>query len=98
MARCQQEHIPTTLVLMPEGTAFRKLYSDVAWSQIDRCLGDISKEFDTPLVDARAWVPDDGFWDSHHMRLKGSRIFSDRIDRDVLPSLCHLRYANGARP
>ena len=81
---CRHEHIATALVLMPEGTAFRELYSPEAFSQIDAFLCGLSREFHAPLINAREWVPDEEFADSHHLLLSGATRFTERLGRDHL--------------
>ena len=34
-----------------------------------------------PVLDARGWVGDDGFWDSHHLRAAGAVAFTERLGR-----------------
>jgi hypothetical protein len=80
---CRQQEIPTALVLMPEGSAFRSFYSPSAWAQIDAFLSGLSREFATPLIDARAWIADDDFFDSHHLLLPGATAFTDRLCREA---------------
>ncbi len=92
LAICRRERLPTMLLLMPEGTPFRQLYPESAWRDIEGCLNQLRKEFDTPIIDARTWVPDEGFWDSHHLVLKGAGTFSERLEREVLRPMWQSGY------
>jgi hypothetical protein len=85
---CRAQSIPATLVLMPEGTRFRSWYTPEAWAQIESFLAGLSAEFRVPLVNARDWVPDEGFSDDHHMIQSGAEIFTDRLGREVVAPIC----------
>jgi hypothetical protein len=85
---CRQEQIRVALVLMPEGSEFRALYSPAAWSEIATFLGEISHEYAIPVVNAREWIVDEDFSDSHHLLLRGASAFTERLGREtVLPLL-----------
>jgi hypothetical protein len=84
---CRREGIPATLLLMPEGSAFRALHEPTAKAACDRALAKLSREFDVPLVDARTWVGDAGFWDGHHLTPSGADRFTHRFRSDALPRL-----------
>ncbi len=84
---CRKEHVAAALVLMPEGTIFRDLYTPEASAQIEAFLTGLSREFDAPLVNARHWVGDDGFSDAHHLLVRGAAQFTERLGRDHLESL-----------
>jgi hypothetical protein len=81
---CRQRQIGVALVLMPEGSEFRSLYSPAAWQQIDTFLAETSHKFGVPLVNAREWIADDNFTDSHHLLLRGATVFTERLGREVI--------------
>jgi hypothetical protein len=84
---CRKENIPVALVLMPEGTQFRSWYQAEDWKRIEQFLADLSHEFAAPVINAREWIADEDFIDSHHLRSSGAVKFTDRLGRDVLPEL-----------
>jgi hypothetical protein len=84
---CRREHIPAALVLMPEGSEFRALYPEAVRRGIDRFLADLARETEVPVIDARTWVEDAGFWDGHHLLPEGATAFTDRFDREALRPL-----------
>jgi hypothetical protein len=85
---CRKERIGAMLVLMPEGTEFKGLYTSDVWRQIEAFLHDLTREFDVPLVNARDWVADEHFSDSHHLLHAGAAEFTSRLAREhVTPSL-----------
>jgi hypothetical protein len=90
LALCRREGVAAALVLMPEGPAFRSWYAPGAREQIDAFLNELGGAFNVPLIDARAWLGEQDFSDSHHMRGVGAAAFTRRLTRDeILPLLRH---------
>jgi hypothetical protein len=87
VALCGREHIPFAIVIMPECSGFRDLHTPRFCAALDRFLADLSDAGALELIDARAWVPDDGFLDVHHLDAGGARTFSKRLAEEVLPRL-----------
>jgi hypothetical protein len=79
LTRCKTERIPAALVLMPEGTAFRRCYSAEMEGALQAFLGVLQDGYGAALIDARSWVGDSGFYDSHHLLPGGATAFSDRL-------------------
>ena len=91
---CRHEQIRPMLVLMPEGRPFRGLYTTDAWTQIETFLTGLSREFDAQLVNAREWVADEYFTDSHHLLPGGAAVFTERLGREhIAPLLTGTRSA-----
>jgi hypothetical protein len=89
--RCRAESIPAALVLMPEGKTFQALYPPDMRRGIDAFLAGLSRDRGVPLIDARDWVEDAGFWDSHHLLPEGAAAFTARFEREALrPLLAQL--------
>jgi hypothetical protein len=85
LAHCKDCGIPVRLVLMPEGSEFRRLYPPHVTDRLTRFLAELTAEAGVPpVVDARAWLPDEHFYDSHHMLAAGAVAFSDRLTREVI--------------
>lgn len=84
LATCHQEGIVAALVLMPEGSLFRSWYAADTLRQVHAFLADLGREFHPVLVDAREWIEDEGFSDSHHLRPAGATQFSLRLGREVI--------------
>ncbi len=72
------------LLLMPEGTEFQSWYHPAARAEIDTYLACLNREYEVPLVDARSWLPDTAFFDSHHLHGDGATAFTQRFAREVL--------------
>jgi hypothetical protein len=81
---CRGEGIPVALVLMPEGDSFRALYTAQARAALDGLLRRLERDWGVRVVDARTWVDEAGFWDSHHLLAGGARRFTERFGREAL--------------
>jgi hypothetical protein len=84
---CRKAGIGVALVLMPEGSDFHSWYKPADWAEIERFLTELSREFGAPIVNAREWIADEDFGDSHHLLQSGAEKFTQRIGREVLPAL-----------
>lgn len=87
LARCREERIAAALIWMPEGKRFQHWYPPAAEREIRLHLAALCQEFDVPLIDARDWIAEDGFVDSHHLRYVGAVQFTARLEREVLSPL-----------
>jgi hypothetical protein len=95
MHLCRREGVAAAFVLMPEGSEFRGWYSPATLAQLHGFLGGLSREFRAPIIDAREWVPDDGFADSHHLVLHGATAFTERLGEQALLPLVRQRAERG---
>jgi hypothetical protein len=84
---CRREGIAPVLVLMPEGTEFQSWYPPAVRAAVETYVAGLSREYRVPLVDARSWVADDYFADSHHLLVRGAEVFTERLGREVLRPL-----------
>jgi hypothetical protein len=80
IAACRSTNVPVQAIILPEGAAFRAMYPPRALSTLD----DFTKQLDCRLIDARLWLADDGFSDSHHMVSAGSREFTRRLGETII--------------
>jgi hypothetical protein len=80
---CRQQNIATTLLVMPEGPEFQSWYAPAARAEIDTYLSRLSRDYGIPLIDARSWLPDTAFFDSHHLHPDGATAFTQRFERAV---------------
>jgi hypothetical protein len=87
LEECRQRRVRTALLLMPEGSEFRSWYSPQTWAEIQGFLDGLSREYDAPLINARNWMPDDAFCDSHHMIDEGAAAFTQRLGKTALVPL-----------
>ncbi len=84
LSLCRRKAIPVVLVLMPEGAEFRRWYSPAAWSQIDAFLAELGRAYEVDVINARDWLPESSFADSHHQLPEGAARFSERLAREVI--------------
>jgi hypothetical protein len=83
--RCRERGVPVVLLLCPEGSEFRGMYSPAMSREVAAVLGRLRAAFDVPIIDARDWVADDGFLDLHHLNVPGARQFSARLGAALAP-------------
>jgi hypothetical protein len=88
---CRREKIPLVYVLTPEGTEFRSWYPPQALRALDDYCAALRRETGVPIVDARTWVSDDDFTDTHHPLRRGGDVFTLRLGREVLQPLVEGR-------
>lgn len=84
---CRRLRIVAALLLMPEGSDFRKSYAPAARAALEEYLGRLQREFGVPVIDARGWVDDRGFADSIHLLPRGAAAFTTRLGSEVLQPL-----------
>lgn len=84
LSECRQQGVKPALVLMPEGSEFRRWYPVEALAELDALLNDLGREFGVPRIDGRRWVEDADFFDAHHLRARGAEVFSNRLRREVM--------------
>src|SRR5262249_22993787 len=80
---CHDCGIRVALLVPPEGSEFRALYTPAMNAGADVFLHTLRDSFHVPLIDARTWVPDAGFWDSHHLLPGGATAFTDRFEQEA---------------
>jgi Protein of unknown function (DUF1574) len=90
---CREQGIRVAIFHAPEAVPFQELYAGGPRSLIDTYLAEVSRAYDVPVIDARGWLPDEDFWDSHHVLARGADAFTERLAREaILPLL------NGSTP
>ena len=79
-----QEHgIRVVLLRSPEGPTFRSWYNPEGLAQFDRYIAGVAAEYGVPVVDARLWLDEDDFFDSHHVLKRGADKFTARFGREL---------------
>jgi hypothetical protein len=88
VAACRSDGTAVALVVLPEGEVFRGWYPPGAWEAVRAHLDALGREFGVPVVDAREWVAEKDFYDSHHLKRAGAEQFTRRLEKEtVLPVL-----------
>jgi hypothetical protein len=85
---CHDRHIAVALIVPAEGTPFRSFAPEVEETHLSAAR-QLAYEMAVPLIDARTWVDDDGFWDGHHTTERGAIQYTDRFARDALEPQMH---------
>lgn len=80
---CQRHATPSALVLMPEGREFASWYSHGARRKVDEFIQQTSHDYRVPVIDARRWMTESQFFDSHHLLSSSARSFSERLAGDT---------------
>jgi hypothetical protein len=83
LARCRSEGIPTVLVLMPESRSFRCRLGASGVAGVQTLVTDLSLRTGCAVIDARAWIRDDQFWDAHHLIQDGATAFTRRLRAEL---------------
>jgi hypothetical protein len=87
LSLCRREGVPVALVAMPEASAFQALYPAKTKTTLDAFVTGLCREWHVPLIDARCWVADSQFYDTHHLLPEGAATFSDRLAQDAVRPL-----------
>jgi hypothetical protein len=93
LALCRDRGIAVGLLLMPESSAFRALYSEPVRERLNAFLAGVCAEFGCPLIDAREWVDSAGFSDGHHLLRAAGVAFTDRLTTEAILPLLRQRRA-----
>jgi hypothetical protein len=72
---------------MPESTTFQGWYPPQARALLSTYLHTLHREYALPVIDARCWIGDELFWDSHHLLRPGAAAFTQRFAETVLEPL-----------
>jgi hypothetical protein len=90
LARCQRERIPVALVLMPESSEIRDLYTPEATTATRGLLDELNHRYNAPIIDANCWVADEDFEDGHHVLAHGAEVFTTRLGAELPRLLARL--------
>jgi hypothetical protein len=91
LQRCREEGIAVLLFVMPESAEFRKWYAPATLERLSAYLRELQRDYRiAALVDARLWIPDDCFYDGHHLLQQGAAAFTRRFGTEILPALSSL--------
>ncbi len=91
LQECRRRNIKVAFLVFPEHSALRGWYTPHTHAVFTGYLFELQKEYGTPLIDARDWVPDNEFVDFSHLQDAGARRFSNRFGPEVLRPLLEGR-------
>jgi hypothetical protein len=72
------------VVVLPEGDEFRKCYPPTVLANVDDYLNRLRRQNLVPVIDARLWLAEPAFLDSHHLFPHGATQFTARLGREIL--------------
>lgn len=76
---CRAKESTPVLLLMPESTEFRSMYSPGSLDQLNCFLASLPVK----VLDCRTWLSDDAFYDGHHLLPAGAIELSQRLAREL---------------
>jgi hypothetical protein len=95
LALCRTEGIPAGLIVMPESSEHRSWYPAAARAELAAYLDRLKREFHVPLIDARCWIADADFYDSHHLWPRGAATFTRRFQVEALEPFLQGKLVQG---
>ncbi len=87
----QSHGIRVVLLRSPEGPTFRSWYNPEARDKFDAYIANVAQDFGVPILDARLWLDEDDFYDSHHTLKRGTAKFTSRFGREMPAVLGPIR-------
>jgi hypothetical protein len=88
LGECRADGLRVAVVLPPEGSEFRSWYPSAVERALREYVERLRSELGIPVIDARAWLPDDAFADTHHVLRGWAGPYTERLAREaVLPAL-----------
>jgi hypothetical protein len=87
LAEAAEHGVRVVLLRTPEGPVFRGWYDPAGAARFDAYVAAVAREFGVPVVDAREWLGEDDFYDSHHPLRPGAEKFTARFAREVPAAL-----------
>jgi hypothetical protein len=95
---CRRNQIHATVIVLPEGDEFRKIYPAATLARVDEYLARIQRECAVSVLDAREWIEESAFMDSHHLFPTGATQFTRRLGAEILaPQVARGLSSDGAR-
>jgi hypothetical protein len=87
---CREKGILVHLVVPPESSQFRALYSQTFVGEFEATLSNICREYSLSLTNAQEWLADERFYDGLHELPEGASEYTERLERTLL-SLENIR-------
>jgi hypothetical protein len=88
---CDRAGIGAALILMPEESTYRRLFSQRTKERTETYLDQLCAEFRVPLIDARGWCDDEDFCDGQHLVAAGAERFTAQLDTRTLRPILTAR-------
>ena len=79
--------VRVVLLRSPEGPTLRGWYDPAGLARFDEYVAGVAASFGVPVVDARLWLEEADFCDSHHVLKRGADKFTARLARELPAAL-----------
>jgi hypothetical protein len=83
----QNAGLRVALVIMPEGPIMRRLYPPGLWERIEESVLGLARARGVPVLNFRESLPEEAFFDSHHVNPRGARAYSRALAERIVPLL-----------
>ncbi len=87
VATCHANKIGVALLLTPEASWVRNVYTAQSRKRRDDYLRQFVQQNACGVIDGTAWVPDNGFVEGNHVTHAGAITFAQRFEQEVLHPL-----------
>jgi hypothetical protein len=84
LQRCQANGIRVLLVAPPVSAAHRALYTPEIEAAFRAELARLTADFPCPFLDYRDRIPDEYFYDNHHLLNAGAALFTQELTQEVI--------------
>jgi len=84
LAECKTANVRVAVVIPPEGSEFRSWYPDRVVEELKALTDRLRMTHGVLIVDARQWLPDEAFADSHHVIRQWAKPYTERLVREVI--------------
>lgn len=81
---CKAAGIAVAVVVPPEGSTFRSWYPERVNVELEQMLEHLRQEHKIVVVDARTWLPDEAFADTHHVLSDWAKPYTERLTKEVI--------------
>jgi hypothetical protein len=87
LALCREQRITVCCLFLPESSAFRGAYTAAMETGLVSFKHQVERNFNVPVIDARAWMSDEQIVDGVHLTHAGALAFTRLFEKRVLPHL-----------
>ncbi|HEX3150580.1 MAG TPA: hypothetical protein VHR66_21060 [Gemmataceae bacterium] len=81
---CKQDGVRVVVVVPPEGSEFRSWYPPGVQDALAAFQERLRRDHGVPVIDARTWLPDEAFVDSHHVVRTWAKPYTERLAREAI--------------
>ncbi len=86
IALCEQKGIAVFLLRTPEAEGARESHSPKSETDVQQYLDALARDHHVQIIDTRAWMTDDEFFDPHHLDATGAVRFTQKLAGILYPA------------